>query len=413
MKPEEIKTRLRDEMADLAPDRLEDLLAACDAQPQEHAPQPVPMPAPRRPVWKPLAAAAVFVLLLGGIFGYRALDKNVCTVIVDINPSVTLTVNRLGRVKAMDTGNADAAALLADVDLAGARTQDALGTLTDALADADYLTDADNTLLVTVEGASAARAQKLGRAVYDAAQASAQQRQFSAAVLCQQAADAEQTRTDADAWQVSPGKAALAETIALQTQLDTAQALSALPVQDLLVLAETYDVTFDAAQLYGTVSRDGYRSEDDVRVIVGGDAAVDPADCTQELTQYGGQLAYRVRFAAADGEYCYTIAARTGDILDVQRPEKPAQTPDLRQPRQSRTFRTIRPTPRIRRSAYPRPCAGCCRSWASRCRRSAMSTSSACMWAAATPTTSPSRRTGSRIRFTWTPTTAIFSKSIS
>ena len=330
MKPEEIKTRLRDEMADLAPDRLEDLLAACDAQPQDTTPQsvPVPMPAPRRPVWKPLAAAAVFVLLLGGIFGYRALDQSVCTVIVDINPSVTLTVNRLGRVKAVDTGNADAAALLADVDLAGKRTQDALGTLTDALADADYLTDADNTLLVTVEDASAARAQKLGKAVYDAAQASAQQRQFSAAVLCQQAADAEQMRTDADAWQVSPGKAALAETIALQTQLDTAQALSALPVQDLLVLAETYDVTFDTAQLYGTVSRDGYRSEDDVRAIVGGDAAVDPAGCTQELTQYGGRLAYRVRFAAADGEYCYTIAARTGEILDVQRPEKPAQTPE-------------------------------------------------------------------------------------
>lgn len=326
MKPEEIKTRLRDEMADLAPDRLEDLLAACDAQPQESAPQPAP--AYRRPVWKPLAAAAVFVLLIGSIFGYRALDRSVCTVIVDINPSVTLTVNRLGRVKAMDTGNADAAALLADIDLVGARTQDALDTLTDALTDADYLTDADNTLLVTVEGASAARAQKLGKAVYDAAQASAQQRQFSAAVLCQQAADSDQTRTDADAWQVSPGKAALAETIALQTQLDTAQALSALPVQDLLVLAETYEVTFDTAQLYGTVSHDGYRSEDDVRAIAGGDAAVDPSACTQELTQYGGQLAYRVRFAAAGGEYCYTIAARTGEILDVQRPEQPAQTPD-------------------------------------------------------------------------------------
>ena len=331
MKPEEIKTRLRDEMADLAPDRLEDLLAACDAQPQESVPQgsaPQPAPAHRRPVWKPLAAAAVFVLLIGGIFGYRALDRSVCTVIVDINPSVTLTVNRLGRVKAMDTGNADAAALLAGIDLAGARTQDALDTLTDALTDADYLTDADNTLLVTVEGASTARAQKLGKAVYDAAQASAQQRQFSAAVLCQQAADSDQTRTDADAWQVSPGKAALAETIALQTQLDTAQALSALPVQDLLVLAETYEVTFDTAQLYGTVSRDGYRSEDGVRAIAGGDAAVDPSACTQDLTQYGGQLAYRVRFAAAGGEYCYTIAARTGEILDVQRPEQPAQTPD-------------------------------------------------------------------------------------
>ena len=49
----------------------------------------------------------------------------------------------------MNTGNTDAAALLADTDLQGERTQDALGTLTDALADADYLTDADNTLLVT------------------------------------------------------------------------------------------------------------------------------------------------------------------------------------------------------------------------------------------------------------------------
>ena len=59
----------------------------------------------------------------------------------------------------------------------------------------------------------------------------------------------------------------------------------------------------------------------------------------------GGQIlpadrlrgAERIGAAAADhtgmigpgnGEYCYTIAARTGDILDVQRPEKPAQTPE-------------------------------------------------------------------------------------
>ena len=94
-----------------------------------------------------------------------------------------------------------------------------------------------------------------------------------------------------------------------------------------LCIPTATSVTSDTAQLYGTVSHDGYRSEDDVRAIAGGDAAVDPSACTQELTQYGGQLAYRIRFAAAGGEYCYTIAARTGEILDVQRPEQPAQTP--------------------------------------------------------------------------------------
>ena len=33
-----------------------------------------------------------------------------------------------------------------------------------------------------------------------------------------------------------------------------------------------------------------------------------------------------------NGEYCYTIAARTGEILDVQRPERPAQAPETRVP---------------------------------------------------------------------------------
>ena len=55
-----------------------------------------------------------------------------------------------------------------------------------------------------------------------------------------------------------------------------------------LCMPTATSVTSDTAQLYGTVSRDGYRSEDDVRAIAGGDAAVDPSACTQELTQYGG-----------------------------------------------------------------------------------------------------------------------------
>lgn len=153
---------------------------------------------------------------------------------------------------------------------------------------------------------------------------------------------------------------------------------------------------FDTAQLYGTISRDGYRSEDDVRAIAGGDAAVDPSACTQELTQYGGQLAYRVRFAAAGGEYCYTIAARTGEILDVQRPEQPAQMPD-----------TPATPGKPDDSAAPAGSEISISEAMSRVlqklgisrRTSATSMSSVCRFPAAMPTTSPSRRTENRIRF--------------
>lgn len=199
-----------------------------------------PQPAHRRAVWKPLAAAAVFVLLIGGIFGYRALDRSVCTVIVDINPSVTLTVNRLGRVKAMDTGNADADALLADIDLADARTQDALDTLTDAL--------------------------------------------------------------------------------------------SALPLQDLLVLAETYEVTFDTAQPAQTPDTPATPGKpDDSAAPAGSEISISEAlsrvlqelgislpdirDVNVQRVQVSGRDAYHITFTANGKPYSFYVDTHDGDLF--------------------------------------------------------------------------------------------------
>ena len=54
-----------------------------------------------------------------------------------------------------------------------------------------------------------------------------------------------------------------------------------------------------------------------------------PADRLRGAERIGAAAAdYAGMIGPGNGEYCYTIAARTGDILDVQRPEKPAQTPE-------------------------------------------------------------------------------------
>lgn len=54
-----------------------------------------------------------------------------------------------------------------------------------------------------------------------------------------------------------------------------------------------------------------------------------PADRLRGAERIGAAAAdYAGMIGPGNGEYCYTIAARTGEILDVQRPEKPAQTPD-------------------------------------------------------------------------------------
>ena len=54
-----------------------------------------------------------------------------------------------------------------------------------------------------------------------------------------------------------------------------------------------------------------------------------PADCLRGAERIGAAAAdHTGMIGPGNGEYCYTIAARTGEILDVQRTEKPVQTPE-------------------------------------------------------------------------------------
>ncbi len=73
MRADELKKRLTEELSDMAPNRLDDLLRACEEsnrapRPAEVQPHLAEAPRPRRSMPRLLAAAAVFVLLLGGIF---------------------------------------------------------------------------------------------------------------------------------------------------------------------------------------------------------------------------------------------------------------------------------------------------------------------------------------------------------
>ena len=54
-----------------------------------------------------------------------------------------------------------------------------------------------------------------------------------------------------------------------------------------------------------------------------------PADCLRGAERIGAAAAdHTGMIGPGNGEYCYTIAARTVEILDVQRTEKPVQTPE-------------------------------------------------------------------------------------
>lgn len=91
----------------------------------------VPPKQTRAGLFKRLAAIAACLVLVAvlGFGGYRFLFETVSVISIDINPSVELELNRLGRVTALTAYNDDGSALLAGQDLKGRPYSEAVATL--------------------------------------------------------------------------------------------------------------------------------------------------------------------------------------------------------------------------------------------------------------------------------------------
>ena len=95
----ELNLRLKQEMETLAPNRLEELLAACGEQ-NPVQPNIVPMPRKTRRLPRLVAAAAAAVLVLSGsFFGVKAAQRSVVT--VDAGAEISMTVNGFNRVRSV------------------------------------------------------------------------------------------------------------------------------------------------------------------------------------------------------------------------------------------------------------------------------------------------------------------------
>ena len=120
MTDKELLEQLRTEVVAETPDCWSSILARVQApaqQPEEEKVVPMPERGRRRGAWKRwVAAAAVFFLaVLGGGLYATQVPSGVAT--LDANPSIELTVNKLGRVLSARACNPDAQFVLDDLEL--------------------------------------------------------------------------------------------------------------------------------------------------------------------------------------------------------------------------------------------------------------------------------------------------------
>ena len=296
MRKENIEHRLHQELSDIAPNMLDELLAAVDASPADDVTViDFAQEAKKRhsPLKAVLSAAAALLLIVGAAGVYANLSAERCTVAIDVNPAVELRVNGFDRISAVTLKNDDAKALIDESDLKGKSVSDAVDVLTEKLCGDGYLTENSNGVLVSVQGGNEALCTKIVGSVGKATERAG----FNYAVLYQSLDD------DAD------GKTELIAKLDGRLDNFDIEELTKLSVQELIFLAESLDSLPDKTELYGKLN--GYLSADDAKH----DAGVDSASAAQSIIRYNEQLAYEIVYTEDGTTHKYIVSASTGEVL--------------------------------------------------------------------------------------------------
>lgn len=308
MKKEIIEERLRQELSGIAPNRLDELLAAVDElHDADNSVIDFRQESRKRRygVKTFLSAAAALLLVVGAAGVYGSFSASKYIVSVDVNPSVELTVNGFNTVKEVTLNNDDAKALIDAEALEGRSISKAMDALTEKLCGDGYLTKDCNGILVSVRNLKGEGSDALRAKIISSVEEATSRAGFNYAVLYQEL-DGEKSDCS--------GKSELAEKLSGSFDAFDADELESSSVQDLIFLADSLDTLPDKTELFGRLN--GFRSALDARLIAAKAAAgLEGGSSSHSIVRYAEQLAYEVVFKDGETTHKYFVSATTGKVL--------------------------------------------------------------------------------------------------
>ncbi len=321
--------------------------------------------------WGSLAAMLVLCVSVGiftanflhpGILPFGNQASNVVAdsiVLLDVNPSIALTVDGDERIVAAQGLNEDGRIILEGMDFTGSDITVAVNAVIGSMLQKGYLSDLQNAILVSVENDDAERSAALQKRVSELIGNALQNGNLEGTVLSQTLSDTTDLEQLAQTYQISLGKAALIqEVIALDTTL-TAEKLAPLSITEIALISQSKNLSSGTVTQNGMASNKAYIEQDAAVGIAYAYAKVNAQDVTGmqiEFDSDDGIIVYEIEFWAGTVKYEFDIDARTGQIVkyetenigapnpggnsvqvpsDTQQPSNSQQPSDTQQPSSS------------------------------------------------------------------------------
>ena len=210
------------------------------------------------PIYRYMAAAAAMLLVVILAFQLRRPVPVTpeATIYLDVNPSLTIGVDKDEKVMSVTADNADGELILEGMNLLDVDVDVAINALIGSMVKNGYLTEAKNFILLTVEGQDPDKAEALRLRLEDAIDRSMQSMAGGAAVF-DQVADIDDDIEDlAERYAITPGKAFLIkQLIAANPQLDYDQ-LAGLSIAQLYDYLKTEGIDLRSVLNYHGVDLD-------------------------------------------------------------------------------------------------------------------------------------------------------------
>ncbi len=343
------------------------ILAACGAD-GAGAPETTPAAETKEKKSEPadpfglFTGAAPLWSAMGSLFGVKEEGPDaavlprpaaVSFVVLDVNPSVSLAVDAEEKVVRAEALNEDAEGILAELDLVGHSLEEAVDSLVQAMVEHGFISEIQNSILVSVEDADAGRGEelkkKVSRLVGCAIETSTVGQMVGASVLSQTVDEGNDELAElAGEYGISLGKAALIEEVLSGADADadedeedgededppdegpdgqagsrteaeplTFSSMASMNVNDLALIASARDMQGNALTRTGRPSDRAYIGERAALERALTYAGVGMRDVRKEKVKLDcdkGFMVYDVKLKTARGTFKFCLNARTGEM---------------------------------------------------------------------------------------------------